>query len=173
MRDLSRAPVLVTKRLTLRLPTEADFEGYAALYGDPVVMAGVESPPINRGEAWLRMAGLIGHWALRGYGPFAVCETEGGAFVGRVGLWRPEAWPELELIWTLSRPAWGKGYATEAARAARDWAFPTYDLERLVSFIRPWNARSLAVAQRLGAQQDGEIEVDGKPLQVWKHRQGA
>jgi RimJ/RimL family protein N-acetyltransferase len=57
---------------------------------------------------------------------------------------------ETELGWTLRREAWGQGYATEAARACRDWAFRSFELPYLISLIEPDNVRSTAVAKRLG-----------------------
>jgi len=55
----------------------------------------------------------IGHWTLRGYGTWAVERKSDGAFIGRVGLINPEGWPGLEVGWTLGKPYWGQGYATE------------------------------------------------------------
>ncbi|HEX2084604.1 MAG TPA: GNAT family N-acetyltransferase, partial [Solirubrobacteraceae bacterium] len=113
-------PTLATERLTLRPFENEDLDAWAAIVGDPEVaefIGGVR----DRAEAWMRMAAYHGHWVLRGYGQWAVVETESSRFVGRCGLWNPEGWPELEVGWTLARDVWGRGYATEAGRAAVAW----------------------------------------------------
>ena len=66
---------------------------------------------------------ILGHWALRGYGHWAIEEKAGGRFVGYSGLWNPEGWPEPEVMWGLMADAHGRGYATEAARRAREFAY--------------------------------------------------
>ena len=78
-------------------------------------------------------------------------------------------WPEPELAYSLAPHAWGQGFATEAAAAARDWAFARHGLRRLASFIMPGNVRSIRVAERLGAVREGELDVRGHPAQWWVH----
>ena len=70
----------------------------------------------------MMLAYYVGHWSMRGYGPYAVVEKASGELVGTVGLWFPGEWPEPELKWALRRRFWGKGYATEAANGVRDMA---------------------------------------------------
>ena len=147
-----------TDRLLLRQWQESDFEQYAAYYGDDELaryVGGVSS----RADAWRRMASLIGHWTLRGYGHWAVEEKETGRFVGGVGLWFPEGWPELELGYWLTRDMQGKGYATEAAIKSRTCAYEVVGAKTLVSYIHPDNEPSKRVAERLGAQFEKIIEL--------------
>lgn len=115
----------------------------------------------SREDAWRHMALGLGHWTLRGYGWWAVTDRETGAFVGRCGLWFPEGWPEPELGWTFARATWGNGYATEAARAAIDWGRSELGLRRITSLIVPDNARSIALAERLGMALERQVEVRG------------
>jgi RimJ/RimL family protein N-acetyltransferase len=82
----------------------------------------------------------------------------------------PPEWPEPELDYSLDQPFWGRGLATEAARAARDWAFATLDFDRLASFIRPDNARSIRVAEKLGASREGMVDLRGSQAEWWVHR---
>jgi RimJ/RimL family protein N-acetyltransferase len=96
-------------------------------------------------------------------------EKASGALVGRIGLWRPEGWPELELVWGLLRDHHGKGYATEAARCARDHAFEAMGVDTLVSYIHPDNEPSKRVAERLGARLEQTIELFGEPAGVYRH----
>jgi RimJ/RimL family protein N-acetyltransferase len=113
----------------------------------------------TRTDAWRTFADVLGHWALRGHGFWAVERKEDGAFLGRIGLNRPETWPGMEVGWTLGSRYWGKGYATEAARAAMDFGFRNYPLSRLVSLIDPANHPSQRVAARLGMKPGGPWEL--------------
>ena len=93
---------LETGRLVLRLFRDSDTDSYAEMVADPDVMRFLDKP-VSRQEAWRNMAMVLGHWQLRGYGMWAVEEKESGEMVGRVGCWRPEGWPGLEVGWTLRR----------------------------------------------------------------------
>jgi RimJ/RimL family protein N-acetyltransferase len=114
------------------------------------------------------MERVLGQWAMRGYGLFAV-ETE-GCCAGWTGVLHPLEWPEPELAYTLDQPFWGRGLASEAARAARDWAFGQHGFSRLASFILPDNARSIRVAEKLGAVREGTVELRGFQADWWVHR---
>ncbi|MEO6326042.1 MAG: GNAT family N-acetyltransferase, partial [Thermoanaerobaculia bacterium] len=107
---------LQTERLHLRQFRLEDFEAYASLCADPEVMQHLGGT-LSRHDAWRHMATLLGHWQLLGYGHWAAIERSTNTLVGRVGFLNPEGWPGFELGWTLARGAWGKGYATEGARA--------------------------------------------------------
>ena len=159
-------PQLATPRLELRAWRDEDLNAYAALCADPEVMRHLGGP-IDRTASWRQMALFAGHWALRGHGLWAVERREDGALLGRVGLWRPEGWPGLELGWTLARHAWGDGYATEAARAARDWAWSALRAPRLISLIAPANAPSARVAERLGMRHERALEWHGGIVEMY------
>jgi RimJ/RimL family protein N-acetyltransferase len=127
----------------------------------------------TRVEAWRNMAGFLGQWALRGYGMWA-CENIGdGVFVGSVGIFEPLDWPEPEIAYSLDQPFWGRGFATEAARAARAWLFDRFPAPRAASFIRPDNHRSKRVAERLGAVSERRFELRGSTYEYWVHRRAA
>ena len=108
------------------------------------------------------MAGQAGHWVLRGYGAWALEEKASGRWVGYSGLWNPHGWLEPEVMWGLSPGDRGRGYATEAARRARDYAYRQLGWTTLVSCIAPDNAASQRVAQRLGATLERSIELRGR-----------
>jgi RimJ/RimL family protein N-acetyltransferase len=122
---------------------------------------------MTRVEAWRHMAMLVGHWALRGYGMWAVEERATGAFIGRIGFNNPDGWPAFEIGWTLGRPYWGKGYATEGARVALDYAFNKLDKPHVISLIHPENLGSISVAEKLGEKLEGETEVLGMPVLIY------
>lgn len=158
---------LETERLILRMFCEDDFEWYAKTCADPEVMRFLGGKPFSRLEAWRHMAFLVGHWHLRGYGHWAVEEKAGGALVGRIGLLNPEGWPGFELGWALAREHWGKGYATEGARRALEYAFTQLGREHVISLIHPENRASIRVAERLGERPEGTAEVFGVEVLVY------
>jgi RimJ/RimL family protein N-acetyltransferase len=168
MLDLSEIPVLETQRLRLRRPEIGDFEAYAALSADPEVMRFIgEGLPQSRRRAWQAFTGMLGHWAVRGYGQFATESKASGAFLGRVGLYEPDPWPGIEIAWALARAHWGQGFAPEAATAVRDWAFGTLKLPRLVSVIIPENRASIRVAEKIGERFDHDDKIDGMPVRIY------
>jgi RimJ/RimL family protein N-acetyltransferase len=152
---------LETDRLLLRQWRLDDFEPYAELCADPEVMRYLGPKTLTRSECWRQMAFLIGHWQLLGYGHFAVAEKATGKFVGRIGFLNPEGWPGFEIGWTLGRDSWGKGYATEGARRALEYAFDELDRDHVISLIHPDNKASMRVAERLGEKREGTAEIVG------------
>jgi RimJ/RimL family protein N-acetyltransferase len=170
---------LETERLLLRMWREDDFEAYAEICADPEVMRYLGGKPLNRMDAWRNMAAMIGHWHLRGYGHWGVEEKASGKFIGRIGFMNPEGWPGFELGWTLARAAQGKGYATEGARRALDYAFTEMEREHVISLINPLNAASIRVAERLGEKVedrtellDIEVLIYGIDRETWRGSQG-
>jgi RimJ/RimL family protein N-acetyltransferase len=160
-------PTLETDRLLMRGWREEDLEPYAALMADPGVQRYLEGRPYDRWESWRSMALHAGHWVLRGHGFWVVERRDSGEFVGRVGLWRPEGWPGLEVGWTLARAHWGRGYATEAGAAALGHAFEALGAERVLSVIHPENEPSKRVAERLGLRFDRRMELRGQEVCIY------
>jgi RimJ/RimL family protein N-acetyltransferase len=161
---------LHTQRLHLRQFRPGDIDAYAALCSDPEVMRHLSKTgePLSREDAWRQMAMFCGHWQLRGYGMWVAEERDTRRFVGRIGLHYPEGFPDRELGWALARDFWGRGLATEAARAAADHAFRELRWDHLVSLIRPGNTRSIRVAERLGARPDGTTPMRGLEHLVYR-----
>lgn len=164
-------PRLETERLHMRGWRVEDFEAFAAIMADAEVARFLTGQPLTRADAWRSLASTIGQWSLRGYGTWAVERKSDGALLGRVGIIHPEGWPGIEVGWTLGRDHWGHGYATEAARAAIDYAFITLPLERVISIIHPENAASQSVAKRVGESKGERIalEFSGQtyPADLW------
>ena len=160
---------LETDRLTLRMLRGSDLDAYAEMCADPEVMRYIgDGQPLARPMAWRNLAMMVGHWSLRGYGLWAVEERASGVLVGRIGFWNPEGWPGFELGWMLRRAFWGKGYATEGARAALRFAFDHLKQPHVISLIHPENAASIRVAERLGERPTGSVEVMGRPALVYR-----
>ena len=159
---------LETERLILRMFREEDFEQHARICSDPEVMRYLgEGRPLNRFEAWRSLAMILGHWQLRGYGPWAVEERATGNFIGRIGFFYPEGWPGFELGWVLGRESWGKGYASEGARRALRYAFTEMGRDHVISLIHPGNIASIKVAERLGEEVEGQTELFGHAVLIY------
>jgi RimJ/RimL family protein N-acetyltransferase len=158
-----------TPRLVLRLPDASDAQSFMDIHQDPEVLkyVTVTGAPGGISVAWRNVAMIIGHWHLRGYGQWAVVEKASGQVIGRVGLFNPEGWPGLELTWVIGRSRWGCGFATESARAALHWAWGAVDTDRIVSMIRPDNARSIRVAEKLGEKLERADEINGEAIHVY------
>ncbi|HJZ81188.1 MAG TPA: GNAT family N-acetyltransferase [Pyrinomonadaceae bacterium] len=160
--------VLDTERLRLRWFREDDFEDYCQLCADAEVMRFLgDGKPMNRMETWRQMAALMGHWYFRGYGIWAVEEKQTGKCVGRIGFMNPVGWPGFELGWVLGRESWGKGYATEGARRALEYAFTEMNRNHVISLIALENGNSIKVAERLGESVEDEIEFLGRQCFIY------
>lgn len=159
---------LETDRLTLRMFREDDFEEYAQICADPMVTRYLsQGQPLARWEAWRQMAMIIGHWHLKGYGPWAVEEKQSGRLLGRIGFFNPEGWPGFELGWVLSRQSWGRGFATEGARRALGHGFMEMGRDHVISLIHPDNSASIKVAQRIGERLEGRSELFGHEVLIY------
>jgi RimJ/RimL family protein N-acetyltransferase len=176
--------VIETERLVLRLPELEDAEAALALYTDPVAMefiGGVHPDAAADPEFVVRR--WLERWDRNGCGPFSIVRRDDGRWLGRSGLflWDVRDWTNTtfddagehtqpELGWALAREHWGSGYATEAARAVREWAYDHFGLERLISVIAPANVRSQRVAERLGCTPGETVTLyDTGTAVLWEH----
>jgi len=159
--------LLETDRIILRMWRNEDFAAYEKMCADPEIMKYLGGRTFDRLEAWRHMAFLVGHWQLLGFGHWAVEEKESGKFIGRLGFLNPEGWPGFEIGWTLAREAWGKGYATEGARRALDYAFHDLNKDHVISLIHPENKNSIRVAERLGETLEGQTELLGHDVLIY------
>jgi RimJ/RimL family protein N-acetyltransferase len=153
-------PRVNTARLLLREPHLRDFDSFAADAEDPVSRAFIGGA-IDRRGAWLRFHAMAGHWHLQGMGWWIVEERDLGP-IGAVGVFRRESGPEVEMGWAIHRPHWNKGYASEAARAALEWAVAIAGARRIIAHIGKTNAVSQRVATKIGMQRDGESDFYGE-----------
>ena len=168
-------PVIETGRLILRPWRSDDIVPNTAMLGDPAAgrfITADNKPITDAFVGWRNAAIMAGHWALYGVGMFVVEEKQTGRFVGRVGPWKPPGWPGFEIGWGIASDFRGKGYAAEAARASIDWAFATFEIDEIVHCIDRDNTASQAVARRLGARKDREIDLFGHVADLWVTERG-
>jgi RimJ/RimL family protein N-acetyltransferase len=166
---LTIGPILTTQRLTLRPPREADFEALCA-FGRSVERMRFLGGPVDENKQWRTLLADIGHWALRGYGLFSIEVTGSGDFVGRSGPIYDNHNDEPELAWQLFEGFEGRGYATEAAAAAREWYHASTGNGPLMSWVNRQNFASQAVARRLGATMERlDTTASGHEGQIWRH----
>jgi RimJ/RimL family protein N-acetyltransferase len=159
---------LVTPRLRLRRFCEGDVNTYFTMCRDPEMMRFVgQGQPLTRAQTWMQVASFMGHWQIRGYGTWAVEEADTGALIGRIGFQNPAGWPGVELTWFLDKPLWGRGFATEAARAALKHGFNDYGFDKVVGLVHPDNFPSARVAVRLGGERTDTITIDALRMQVY------
>jgi RimJ/RimL family protein N-acetyltransferase len=174
---------LQTERLVLRQPTLEDAERAGELLGDERVMQFLGGGAVPE-EHWTTVVEKwLERWELNGMGPFLLERRDDGRFVGRTGiiLWDARDWTpstvaaagehgQPELGWALAYAHWGRGYATEAAAALRDWARRERNVTRLISLIAPSNVASARVAERLGATPGETVQLfDTGDAVVWEH----
>jgi len=145
---------LETPRLILRLPRLADLDPWADMMMDEPTAKFIGGV-MPRAVTWRALMTMIGAWHAQGFGMFSVIEKDTGRWIGRLGPWMPEGWPGSEIGWALVRDVWGKGYATEGATAATDWAFDNLGWTKVIHSIDPANVASQEVARRLGSRNLG------------------
>jgi RimJ/RimL family protein N-acetyltransferase len=177
--DLTRLQ-LETPRLLLRPPRLEDFEAWARFQADEEgtrFIGGVQPRPV----AWRAFMTMCGCWSMTGIGMFSVIEKTSGHWIGRLGPWQPEGWPGTEVGWGIARPHWGKGYASEGAAAAMDFAFDVLGWTEVIHVIDVNNLPSQGVARRLGSTnlrrvvlpvplQDYVVDAWGQTRDQWRAR---
>jgi len=151
----------------------------AAINADPEVWAALRpDTPFDPDFVDGRFDHHLAHWEEHGFGQFAVEERASGSIVGWVGPWHPVFAPDLaeevELGWTLRPSSWGRGLASEAAGAALEATFARLPVTQVISLIHPENARSAAVARRLGMRHLHDTRHPGldMPLRVYVASRG-
>lgn len=159
--------VLETERLIMRQPRKDDWPAYCAFME-------TEAARFYRGfrntlEAWKSFGTLRWHWECFGFGPWALTKKGNDACIGIVGPKQPPNQPDGDLMWIVFGEAEGKGYATEAAKAARADAYDRLGWTGIVSFIEDANTRSIALAKRLGAKLDPDTYSPDQMEQAWRH----
>jgi ribosomal-protein-alanine N-acetyltransferase len=161
-----------TERLLGRRPEPSDLDGYGAVLLDPDVevrLRAAEAPPMDEAGVAARLAADEAHWDEHGFGPWALIEQDSGFVIGRGGL----QWTELEsrrvveLPWAIASMHWNRGFATEAAEAALEWA-RELELQEAVALATPDNDASRRVAEKIGMRVEAQTVHGGLPHLVYR-----
>lgn len=162
MSEPGAVPRRLTDRLVLRAFTDADRDPFAALNADPEVVRHLQGP-LSRERSDAFVDRVAACWRERGYGLWALESRDTGTFLGYTGLWPADflpSGPGVEVGWRLARPAWGRGYAPEAAREALRHGFEEVGLAEVVSFTAAGNTASLRVMEKIGLRRDPARDFD-------------
>jgi len=167
-------PTLETDRLVLRAHRADDFDAFAAMWADPRVAQYVGGMPASREASWSKLMRLMGVWQALGFGFFAIEEKRTGDYIGGAGFHEmrrdmtPSIEGTLEAGWGLAPAAHGKGYATEAMRAALEWARAQNFGMSLTCIIDVANLASQRVAEKLGFSEPVTGSYLGEPILVYR-----
>lgn len=166
-----------TERLLLRLPVADDAEPFVEIHQDPEVIARKQvtltSPPGGIEVGARNIDRMLRHWDTRGYGQWAVVERATARVIGCVGFLKPDN-ADVELGWIIRRSRWGNGFATEAARAAIEWAWRTGRIDYVMSLIGKDNPASIRVASKIGQRLEGQgiCPSSGENVLIYGIRKG-
>jgi RimJ/RimL family protein N-acetyltransferase len=169
MIDVVDIPTIETERLRLRGHRLDDLDDAVTMWSDRAVVRFIGGKPSSEQQTWFRILGYVGHWALLGFGYWALEEKASGRFVGELGFadFRRDIDPSMqrvpELGWALASPVHGKGYATEAVRAAVAWGDTRFASARTVCLINADNAASVRVAEKSGYRAFESTSFNGTP----------
>jgi RimJ/RimL family protein N-acetyltransferase len=153
---IRQPPRIETERLILREFRQKDLDAQAATLRDEEVMRHMGSGPIDREDSWRRLLCGVGMWSMIGMGPWAVTQKSDGRMVGHVGFFQferdiePSILGEPEMGWIFDRSVHGQGVATEACRAALEWADTQLGAPSYPAIISLHNVPSIRLAERLG-----------------------
>jgi RimJ/RimL family protein N-acetyltransferase len=146
-----------------------DFVHTAAMWGDPNVTRHIGGRPLSAEESWTRLLRYVGHWALLGFGYWVVEEKATGSFAGELGFadYKRDMEPPLkgipEIGWVFATQFHGKGYATEAVRAAVAWGDARFGAGPTACIIHPENLASIRVAEKCGYRKSQLATYKGQP----------
>ncbi|WP_394841884.1 GNAT family N-acetyltransferase [Pendulispora brunnea] len=167
-------PTLDTERLHLRGFRPDDLEAYSAMLSDPQFIRHVASQAIPREDVWARILRHIGHWAVFGFGVWALEEKATGRFAGEVGFSRlerdiaPPFGEAPEAGWGLAPWSHGQGFAKEATAAIHRWFDGEFGPRRTVCMIRPANTVSMRIAEKCGYRELHRVPYRGAPMVVFE-----
>ena len=167
-----KAPRIETERLLLRQWRKEDFRPYHSIVSHPEVHRHFGPNPMSAEDAWRRLTAAAGGWQFMGFGTWAVEDKASAKLLGNVGFfnaWRdlePEFGEEPEMGWIMAAETHGKGMASEACKAALQWAHANLRPTPMWAIIAPANEASIKLAERLGFQRVHETAYHGDPTLV-------
>ena len=168
--SLLSVPVVETARLRMRGYQAEDYAAYVAMCQEPDFYRYLSPEPMPAEEVWKILLRGAGHWAVMGYGFWAIEEKATGRFLGTIGFGNlkrdidPPIGDTPEIGWVLAPHAHGKGYATEAVTAALAWADEHFGPVRTMCIIAPGNEASLRVAAKFGYHEYARTTYKKEPI---------
>ena len=176
MSSLLRTPTVETPRLRLRSHRLEDFPAAAAMWADPLVTRYIRPTPFTEEESWARMLRYVGHWALLGYGYWAVEEKATGKFLGEAGFanhHRDIDPPLLNVMpeagWAFAAEAHGCGYASEAVAALVAWGDSRFDTPTACIIDRQ-NLPSIRIAEKNGYRPLQPVRYRGEEVMLYTRK---
>ncbi|MEO1082304.1 MAG: GNAT family N-acetyltransferase [Pseudomonadota bacterium] len=163
---------LETQRLLLRQFREEDWGDLHAYCSSTEATRFTFGRELTEGDTWRALCSMLGHWQLRGYGPYALEEKEASKVIGVCGFWFPNDWPEPEIKWALAPEFWGRGYASEAARAVQSAGREHLPEVHLISLIHSENEPSKRLATAIGATFSRVHRFRGADYHIFRHPTG-
>jgi RimJ/RimL family protein N-acetyltransferase len=169
-------PLLETPDLLLRGPRPSDLPAAAAMHTDPAFYRFLGNKPHSQEDVWRRLLGQLGHWAMLGYGSWAIEEKTTGEYLGGVGFFdfQRDLTPSIsgtpEAGWVLTPRVHGRGYASQALQAAMGWADTHLAVERITCIIDPGNVASLRLAGKFGFQEFARTSYHDDPIVLLERR---
>lgn len=158
-----------SERLILRTFRHEDWKDLYLYYSDEDNMRYTIGRTLNESETWRTMAGMVGHWTLRGFGPYALEEKKSGKVIGVTGLWYPNDWPEPEIKWGLVKTFHRQGFASEAARRVKLMIKESMPGTVPISLIASKNEASIQLALALGCYTEKNIVFRGTECTIYRH----
>jgi RimJ/RimL family protein N-acetyltransferase len=159
---VNSVPTIETARLRLRAWEPTDVDAYAVIQADPLMRRYVGNrAPLSYDESRAEIVGFEDEWRRLGHGRWAIEERASEALIGACGIlsWQEGTHEATgEIAYGFGQRWWGRGYATEAARASIDWAFATFDFPEVVALTNPDNVASQRVLAKLGFVRAGDAQ---------------
>jgi len=163
-----RIPVIETTRLILREMREEDAPALFEYFQDPQTSRYWFTPDKTIEEARARVPRLKKEWAKNGFGDWAVVDRSTGKFIGFTGLHHISGMNEVNLGYLLTYSVWGRGYGTEACRAAIQFGLETAKLKQIVGVTHPDNLPSIRVLEKCGMVYWKNVMRNGQPRVVYR-----
>ncbi len=160
-------PTLETERLILREWRANDLDRFAAFRADKHMTRFIRK--LNRDESWAHICFYMGHWTMRGFGPWCLTRKDSGEQIGYCGPYFPHDWPEAEISWAIYSDHQRQGFATEAAKASLRFAYEALHWKTAISLIADENSASIAVAKRIGAQEESAFTRRNIQCTIYRH----
>lgn len=167
-------PVLETGRLRLREYRLSDWPHVRDMWKDPGVTEYFGGAPTPEEEAWTKFLRKTGHWPLLGFGYWVAEDKQTGAFLGEAGFgnYKRDITPSLgddpEIGWAIVSAAHGKGYASEAAKAAVEWGDAHFNGARMCCIISPGNGASIRIAEKCGFKETVRAVYHGEDILIFR-----